>query len=434
MLTELTALNTPLKDMLDAYCASGAMRGHMPGHKGSITVDGSHDITEIYCSDDLYDPQGPLLELERTLAKRAGSRQAFILTDGSSAGVRIICMCLSAAASEGTVLISRSVHRSVADGCVLAGLEPVFLPDCELADAVVPGVAAVFVTSPDYRGKTADLRLLRQRCDRAGALLAADEAHGAHLPYLGMPCASAYADICVQSMHKTMGALTQAAVLHVNSDALVPYARRFRRMLCTSSPSYLIMESMEAAAEYYPLHAAEFLDRVRSLRAALIARGITLYEPPGCDPARLCVLTKASGFDVADRLIRAGIVPEMADGESVVFILTPYDRDYAPLPDKLARCIAECSCGESLPEMPVPPAGGRALPMRAAALSPAELLPLSLAEGRISAVCAGLYPPGVPCIYPGELITRHHTEYLAACGSRASVFGLQDGLIAVTRL
>ena len=121
--TENTAPKTPLKDALNAYCKKAPMRGHMPGHKGKITVCAQHDVTELYCTDDLYCACGPIALLEAALAKGAHSRRSLILTDGSSAGVRIILCTLAACLAEGSrLLMSRAVHKSASDGCVFAGL------------------------------------------------------------------------------------------------------------------------------------------------------------------------------------------------------------------------------------------------------------------------------------------------------------------------
>lgn len=425
-------MDTPIKDMLDAYDSEHTHRYHMPGHKGRAIVHGSYDITEIYCSDNLYAPEGPILKTQMQLARLAGSMHCLMLTDGASAGVRAMFLCLKTRGD--TVLICRGAHRSVVDGCILAGLSPVlldsFAPDQVQAALAQTKAAGVLITSPDYCGELADISRLQQICSQANALLLVDEAHGAHLPYVSCDSAAPYADLCVQSMHKTMGALTQAALLHVNNPALWPEAKRFVRMCCTSSPSYLILESMERAAQEYLDLRKDFLPRVEQLRTQLKQKGIALFEPEHFDPTRLCVRCAplCSGLNAAQQLIAHGIVPEMADQENVVFILTPYDQDYAPLVEALASLTA--SAPAELPAFPKP---GKRTDMRTAALHPCEAVPLASAVGRVSSVCAGLYPPGVPALYPGEEITSGHVAYLGKGMECAEVFGLEAGLALVVK-
>lgn len=434
-----TAPKTPLKDALNAYCKKAPMRGHMPGHKGKITVCAQHDVTELYCTDDLYCACGPIALLEAALAKGAHSRRSLILTDGSSAGVRIILCTLAACLAKGErLLMSRAVHKSASDGCVFAGLNPDFAaPDSLLSvleNAPDGYYGAVFLTSPDYFGAIADLHALSRLCRKKNIILAVDEAHGAHLPYLdlpGLPCASALADISVQSMHKTMGALTQAALLNINRAELISPALRFRRALCTSSPSYLIMESMESAACCYPDKAPQWLSRVLALRRSLKNSGISLYEPALFDPTRLCILTPPGrGGEISQSLTAAGFVPELADPNAVVFILTPYDDDYAPLAVAL-RALPLASPAAAPSVLPALPPPERALDMRRAAFAPCACLPANKSAGHISAVCAGAYPPGLPCVFPGEIISPECADFLSECAERGASFGMENGCIAV---
>lgn len=422
-------MDTPVKDMLQAYSKSDAHRFHMPGHKGAYKVDGSHDITELDFSDDLYGASGVLMELEATLAQRAKSKRSLVLTGGSSAGVRIILTVLKQYCGNKKILIANNAHRSVADGCIIAGIDPIILPLEELINCIDSSVGAIFITSPDYYGNMADIIRLREACDRFGVILAQDEAHGAHLPYIGLPSGAEYADISVQSMHKTMGALTQAATLNINRDELIRPALLARRMLCTSSPSYLVMESMEWASNQYVTEAPAFLKRVTDLRAELEKLN---PDASTADPTRLYLrFPLCSGFEAARLFKQKGVIPEMADEGGVVFILTPHDKDYSRLID-----AAKQICKLNIPrkKMPAPPAlGNFAVSMRDAALSKHKYVDILNAEGCISGACIGVYPPGIPQIYPGQIITKEHIRFLTICAEQAEIFGLVDGLAAVVK-
>lgn len=423
-------MDTPVKDMLDAYCKARTIRYHMPGHKGTVPVCGAHDVTELDQTDDLYSSSGAIAELERTLALRAGSKHTLAVTDGSSAGVRIIFMVIAEHAANKKVLVADNLHRSAVDGCVLAGIDPEIVPADSIADAIDQSVGAVFITSPDYYGKMASLKRIASKCKEVNAIFAVDEAHGAHLAYIGLDSASKIADISVQSMHKTMGALTQAATVCINKEELLPSAKYHRRELCTSSPSFIMLESMEWASNQYTLLCKEFLKRVEALRDGLKLKSISISSIENADPTRLCIKVSPhmSGYFAADVLKSKGIVPEMADSDHVVLILTPHDGDYAPLMQEIMKLDGMRSQYSPMPPMPK---CSFVLPMRRAALSKKKYLPISDAVGKISAISAGAYPPGVPCVYPGCIITSSIASYLTLAAERGETFGLTGGLATV---
>jgi arginine/lysine/ornithine decarboxylase len=339
-------------------------------------------------------------------------------------------MVIAELISNKKVLIADNLHRSAIDGCVLADIQPEIVPADSIADLIDQTVGAVFVTSPDYYGKTAELEKIASKCRAVNAIFAVDEAHGAHLAYIGLKSASQIADISVHSMHKTMGALTQSATVCINNDELLPCAKYHRRELCTSSPSFIMLESMEWASNQYTLLAKDFLLRVSALRSSLCLKRISALSPEGSDPTRLCVTVAPhmSGYYAADFLKSKGIIPEMADNNRVVLILTPHDGDYAPLIDALQELDQKSS---SYSPMPPPPKCSPAISMRRAALSKKKYLPVSDAVGRISAISAGAYPPGIPCIYPGYTVTAEMAAYLSLISERCETFGLAGGIATV---
>lgn len=425
-----------LKELLDAYCDASPIRYHMPGHKGTVPICPAHDVTELDCTDDLYCPGDAIMKLERTLALRSGSKCTLALTDGSSAGVRIIFMVLAEHAANKRVLLADNLHRSAIDGCILAGIDPEILPPCDIEDNIDSSVGAVFLTSPDYYGSITPLESIAKKCKQVNAILAVDEAHGAHLPYIGIKSASSIADISVQSMHKTMGALTQAATLCVNNAELINSAKYHRRGLCTSSPSFLVLESMEWASEQYSLFAEDFLNRLRSLRDGLSLKHASLGSAEGRDPSRLCITVSpyTSGYRASELLKGNGIIPEMADASRVVLILSPHDGDYTPLKQALLsldEALPDFNCDITVPKAPK---CKRVISMRSAALAKKIYLPLRDAIGRICATSAGAYPPGIPCIYPGCIIDEDIALYLTAVASRGEVFGFDDTIAVVDGL
>ena len=188
---------------------------------------------------------------------------------------------------------------------------------------------------------------------------------------------------------------------------------------------------MESAACCYPDKAPQWLSRVLALRRSLKNSGISLYEPALFDPTRLCILTPPGrGGEISQSLTAAGFVPELADPNAVVFILTPYDDDYAPLAVAL-RALPLASPAAAPSVLPALPPPERALDMRRAAFSPCACLPANKSAGHISAVCAGAYPPGLPCVFPGEIISPECADFLSRCSERGASFGMENGCIAV---
>lgn len=448
--------------MLEEYAASAPQRYHMPGHKGRaggfLSAASAFDITELYCSDNLYCPTGPIAQAQSLAAEAFGAYKSYFVTCGSSIGISVM---LHAALQEtDEVLLFRNSHRSVLDSLCLIGAKPVYiqnpqgengllLPPCleDIKNAINahPGAKALLVTSPDYFGVCPDLEAIASMAHSAGMLLLVDEAHGAHLPFypqLPKSAGAAGADMWVQSAHKTLGALTQGALLHINSPAFEKRVEKLLPMLSTSSPSYLIMSSMDKArAELFTtIDRSRFIEKIRQLRAEISAIGglSLLAAPSGCtqDITRLVVDTSkfATGFLAQELLIQQGIVPECADFFRVVFILTPYDDDYAPLITALKALTRKAQS-----PVPCPPLMPKHLPRqvllpRRAAFAPQEEVPLHKSIGRIAAVSFGVYPPGVPIFALGEQINKEGLEYINTMVSAgASTFGITAGCVSVIK-
>ena len=437
---------TPIFDMLKEYSDRNCTRFHMPGHKGSIKEIkcAEYDITELSFSDNLYQPQGAIKEAEALMARAAGAHRSYMLTGGSSQGVRAM---LCAALKEGDkIILSRGSHRSAGDGLALCGALPVYIPpriktdrieqinaeDVEKCVSCCPEAKAILITSPDYYGRCAPLKEIKQIAESKNMLLLVDEAHGAHFPYYGLESASGCgADMWVQSMHKTMGALTQAALLNTKDSHFEAELSYLLPMLGTSSPSYLIMASMDLArAELEQADKKAFMRRMMDFRKRLESAGIKLLE--GQDITRLCVVTapRLSGVQAAEQLERAGVYPECADQYSVVFILTHKDtpQSLERLYSALNALIPQDFCPES--DMP------EDLPERV--ISPREAVfkrghryvPVREASGCVCARAFGLYPPGVPMFDCGERICGEGLDYIIRAAEKGrEIFGLYGGKV-----
>ena len=252
---------------LAAYCASDALPMHMPGHKRNrqalqLPEPVGVDITEIDGFDNLHGAEDLLLACQRRAARVFGAEETHFLVNGSSGGIlSAIAACVP---RGGALLMGRNAHRAALNAVTIGGIRPeylypAFLPESGISGAIAPeqvdaalgrrpDIRCVFITSPTYEGVISDVAAIADACHRHGAVLIVDEAHGAHLGFGGFPESAVRlgADVSVQSVHKTLGSLTQTALLHVSGPRVD--RERLRRMLSvyqTSSPSYVLMASID---------------------------------------------------------------------------------------------------------------------------------------------------------------------------------------------
>ena len=419
----------PIDDMLKA--AQGKTRFHMPGHKGRLeAVPAALDMTELPDTDDLYAPFSGIAEAERLLARSAGAGASIFVPCGSTAG--ILAMVLAYVRPGGRLLMRRDAHHSAQSACILADVEPVLLPpgtDMAAAAKEIP-CDAVFVTRPNFLG-------LVEPLPRADVPVLVDAAHGAHFSWWERPESAlrAGADCAVESAHKTLGAYTGGAWLHLRRAGDEPRLRRMLRMVSTSSPSFLILRSLDEARAFMDEHGREALARLTNwcedARGKLAAMGFPC--PSLGDPTRLYIRTDAkglTGWEALSQLSELGVEMEMADARGVVAICTVYDRpeDFAAL----VEAFAHLRPGSGAPEFPEPAYGVRALRPRAAALGKTRLVPLKEAAGEIAARAVGAYPPGCATAAPGERLTEACVEFLLASrAAGATLFGAEGGLVEV---
>ena len=304
-------MSTPICDFVRDYCNSVAIRLHMPGHKGFGELGcEALDITEVPGADDLACPEGVILESEENTTELFCSRHSFYCTGGSSQCVKAMLHLAYIFRPEGAtnrILAARNAHKSFLHGCALLGLEPRWLyPEagtplcsCPVSPAALERALqtgerpfAVYITSPDYLGGVQDIAALAEVCHARGVPLLVDNAHGAYLKFLS-PSRHPLdlgADMCCDSAHKTLPVLTGGAYLHVSERAQAAFEAEARHSLAvfgSSSPSYLILQSLDLCADRldkdYPA-----LIRATARRVAELARELGLRPPEG-DPLKLAL-------------------------------------------------------------------------------------------------------------------------------------------------
>jgi arginine decarboxylase len=477
----------PYLDAVTAYGFRGSTRFHVPGHKGgegadpglrsalgdrALELDVPQDIQGI----DIGTPPTPYQRAEELAAEAYGAARTWFLTNGASQGNHALCLALAGPGS--CVILQRNSHASLIDGLILSGGRASFVapeydhelgmahgvtPD-SLAEALAatPDARAAFIVSPTYYGMAADVAGCAEAAHAADAALIVDNAWGAHFgfhPALPETPLRLGADAMIASTHKIVGSLTQSAMLlagaggRVDTDAVA----RAVRIVRSTSPSALLMASLDAARRQLAVHGEALLERTIAgstrAREAIDAVpgcavvGESLVGRPGIagwDPLRIVIDvrgTGCTGYEVASAL-RASfdIYVELATHTTLVLVLG-MGQPVEPL-ERLAHDFAETVRRISRPgESPVlarPPGAFEhetAVAPRDAFLGPGEAVAVDDAVGRISCESIAGYPPGVPALLPGERVTAEVIAYLRELTlAGARLHGAADPTFATIRV
>ncbi len=428
-------MNTPICDFVAEYIKKNCLRLHMPGHKGvSCLGCEPFDITEIAGADSLYEADGIICESEHNASTLFASR-TFYSTEGSSHTIRAMLMlaCRIAQANGKMPLIwaGRNAHTAFLSAAALLGFAVWWLyPEksdsylsCNITalelenklknTAELP--TAVYITSPDYLGNQSDIKSLSEVCRRYGVLLLVDNAHGAYLRFLPVSLhpIDLGADMCCDSAHKTLPVLTGGAYLHLSerlckiSDAEVKEALR---LFGSTSPSYLILQSLDRANRYlsenFPGRLKEYLPLVDEAKNSLAEHGFQLV---GDEPMKLTIEAKPYGYtgtEIADLLLESNISVEFSDPDYVVFMLSPLlgENDLHRLTSALTAIPRKEVIKLTPPNMSRPKVK---MSIRDASLAPFEILPAEQCRGRILSQASVGCPPAVPIVVSGEIIDEN---------------------------
>lgn len=435
-------MDTPIYDFLKNYSSSGTLRCHMPGHKG---MDGKLpydlDITEIKGADSLFEADGIILRAEKNTSALYGTAASFFSAGGSTLCIQAM---LAAMKLQGrTVVAVRNVHRAFLNAAVLLDLDVRWiLPDCE--NGILSGKISLeetekmlnsvpepclYVTSPDYTGRMADIPALSELCRRYGAPLLVDNAHGAHLRFFpeSLHPMSLGADICCDSAHKMLPALTGAAFLHTSRREYGAILRQCMSLFASTSPSYLIMCSLDLCNKYIEEKISEDirsgLEHLERLRSRFSGR---LLFADG-EPFHITIQAAESGYDgneLAELLRKNGAECEYSDCGTVILLMSPVNtgEDFRRLGDALEKSLNKAEKRQRTPVRTHLVLPERAMSVRDAVFAPSEEIPVEEAEGRICGAVKVPCPPAVPIAASGEIIDR-------ACINIFKTYGISSVIV-----
>jgi arginine decarboxylase len=469
----------PYLDAVVGYAFRGPARYHVPGHKGgpgadpglrkAMGPDGlAMDIPQDIHGVDLGPSPTPYERAERLAAEAYGAGRTFFLTNGATQGNHTLCLALAPLGTR--IVAQRNSHASIVDGLVLSGGVPSFvapeyddelgITHCVTPDALAaalrdaPDARAAFIVSPTYYGMAADIVGMAEVAHAAGVPLVVDQSWGPHFGFneaLPPTALSQGADAMLTSTHKIAGSLTQSAMLHISADGRIDAGAvaRALRLLRSTSPSSLLMASLDAARRQLALHGEQLL--FETLEAIEVARakfktipGIALVDASlvgrmgvaGYDPLRIVLDVRGTGmtgYEIADALRRSyDVHVELPMQATVVFVVGLGEsaaalRRMAGDVDEIVKRMGQPGATAPI----VPPAAALrnevALPPREAFLGEAEQVAVDDAVGRISCESIASYPPGVPALLPGERISAETVAYLRElAGSGARLHGASD--------
>ena len=464
-----------LIDFLPEHAALDPVSFHMPGHKGSgFYKDMGYgavldklmdcDITEIPGADNLFQTEDVILSVMEKYRALYGSKKSYILVNGSSVG--LITAILSVSRRGGKVIMARNSHKSIFNAMTLGGLEPVYLfPEIMKGYGILGGISpdeverlikenpdacCVILPSPNYYGICSDIRAIAGICHEKNIPLIVDQAHGAHLKFMGEGYPEAAedcgADIVINSTHKTLASWTQTAVMNVMSDRVsLPVVENWLQILESSSPSYPLMLSLDINAEV-------LLDENKGSKAigewkqavdlfyekAGEIPGLKVIEDPWLDHTKINIDMSAYGLTgnmLEGKLMKRGIFVELVTG-NIIMCMTGIGTSREHITKLLDALKEIAGDGERSDAKKDALDFSSILTARLEKTSVPETkisMPLLECAGRVSAASIIPYPPGIPLACPGEILNEEMVEYVSDLRRMGEkVIGVsEDGCILV---
>ncbi len=447
----------PLVEAMKNYSADGALAFHTPGHKQGlgahellknlITAEGlRQEVSLMEELDDLHSPHSCIKDAQISAAELFHADEVFFMVNGTTSAVQT--MILSTLNEGDLVFVPRNSHRSVMSGIILSGAIPIFLPvefdenlkiplnlsveTLQLAIKKFPQAKALILTSPNYYGVAADVKKISELLHEKKMLLLVDEAHGAHLQFskkLPTSAMDAGADLSAQSTHKILGSLTQTSMLLAKKNFIdLEKIRRAASLLQTTSPNYLLLASLDIARLQMEQCGEEKISRAielsKKLRAEInLIDGLKTFDAVKNFSLDLTKVTinvenlNLTGLD-AEKILRheLKIQCELSDSANLLFLIT-----YADDEEKISKLISALEkLSAHKKNFPLPKfknyfpqkISQAKISPRKIFFSESENIPLEKSVGKICAEEVTFYPPGIPILNSGEIITLEIVDYI----------------------
>lgn len=434
-------MNTPIADFVKEYAEKNMVRFHMPGHKGKnfLGVE-KYDITEIDGADALSSAEGIICESEKNAASLFKTAHTYYTTEGSSTA---ICAMLALVKRENSlILAARNVHKAFIYACALLDMDVEWLMEDEVSTVLKCDItaktveekilslkqkpAAVYLTSPDYLGNIQDISGIAAVCKKYDIPLLVDNAHGAYLGFLEKSLHPIHlgATMCSDSAHKTLPVLTGGAYLHISEDAPMRFldnARKSLALFSSTSPSYLILQSLDLCNKYLAESAkkelGDCIKKINIAKTSISKQGFVVCES---EPLKIVIDANMSGFtgkEIADVLRNYNSEPEFYDDRFLVLMITPQndDKDF----ELLNKVFSSLKIKTAIPVKTVRvKAPVKRMSIRDAVFAYSEIIDISDAIGRICAMHTVSCPPAVPIAISGEEITGEIAKLLVIYGTK----------------
>lgn len=457
--------DTPLLDAMQFYVQDGVIPFHTPGHKQG---KGMHSVLEkligkdalaldqalIEELDDFHEPYGCIKHAQDLAAELYGADHSFFVINGTTGGIYAMIMATTGPGEK--IIVPRNAHRSIIGGIILSGAIPVFMQpevDNELGLAMGvtpesvavavqnhPDAKAVLIINPTYYGVATDIKKIVKIVHEHNMVVLVDEAHGPHLRFssrLPIQAIDAGADVCAQSSHKIIGALTQCSLVHCQEGRIrIPHLKTMLQLTQSTSPNYIMLASLDVARMQMAVEGATLIEKSIDLAnwtrkeinkiPGLYCFGEEKIGNPGVfdlDPTKITVTVKRLGLTgaEAERILRHTykVQAELSDLYNLLFLITLGDGEYEvrilveALRDMAAKytkdfdfspiedCINVC--------YPAPPQG--VMSPREALFGNTCMVPFEYSAGKVCAEIVTFYPPGIPLLCPGESITQEIIDY-----------------------
>jgi arginine/lysine/ornithine decarboxylase len=456
---------TPLIDALKVSISRPHAPFYTPGHKRGAGISpiltdllGKEvfraDLTELAELDHLFTPESAILAAQELAAVAFGAEKTWFLVNGSTCGIE--AAILATCGMNDKIILPRNVHSSVISGLILSGAIPTFInpeydQDLDFAHSITPEAVktalakypdakAVLTVYPTYYGVCGDLSAIAQITHQHHIPLIVDEAHGAHFsfhPHLPTSALTAGADLTIQSIHKTLGAMTQASMLHIQGNRIdIDRLNKSLQLVQSTSPSFILLASLDAARQQMAINGEWLMSQTLQLAEAARSQisqipGLSVLEIPptplkkggfvDLDQTRLTINISelgSTGFEAEEILNEMGVTSEFSSLQNITFIIslgniwTDIDalvqglKNLTRIPQLTSQYQLCKYTNDAMISL------NMCISPREAFFANSEILPLEKTEERICAEIVCPYPPGIPVLMPGEIITKSALEYL----------------------